>query len=181
MSTSCVSRFLAVLLLSPLSLSPLHAQTAYFSGAVSSLGGGFGLPRGVAVDGRGNVYVADEVDQAVKEIPPGCASSSCVTTLGGGFRAPYGIAVDASGNVYTADSDTDRAYEIPAGCGSSSCVITLEDTFGHPEGIAVDSQGNVYVADYEDLVVDEIPFRLQLIQLRRQAGRRIPRGSWRRG
>jgi large repetitive protein len=42
-------------------------------------------------------------NNAVKEMPAGCASSSCVTTLGGGFGNPFGVAVDGSGNVYVAD------------------------------------------------------------------------------
>ena len=47
-------------------------------------------------------------NNAVKEMPAGCASSSCVTTLGGGFAHPSGVAVDGSGNVYVADSATAR-------------------------------------------------------------------------
>ena len=61
---------------------------------MTTLGGGFNYPYGVAVDGSGNVYVADYGNSAVKEMPAGCASSSCVTTLGGGFGLPTGVAVD---------------------------------------------------------------------------------------
>jgi hypothetical protein len=55
------------------------------------------------VDLSGNVYVADKNNQAVKEMPAGCASSACVTTLGGGFFNPQGVAVDTD-YVYTATS-----------------------------------------------------------------------------
>ena len=41
----------------------------------TSLGGGFATPSSLAVDGTGNVYVADETD-AVKVIPSGCISFS---------------------------------------------------------------------------------------------------------
>jgi len=37
----------------------LAAQTAQFNGTVRTLGSGFGSPIGVAVDGSGNVFVAD--------------------------------------------------------------------------------------------------------------------------
>ena len=39
--------------------SRLQAQTASFSDAIATLGGGFSNPSGMAVDGSGNVYVAD--------------------------------------------------------------------------------------------------------------------------
>ena len=55
----------------------------------TTLGGGFLYPYGVAVDASGNVYVAEISDNAVKEMPPNCASSSCVTTLGRGFAFPW--------------------------------------------------------------------------------------------
>jgi DNA-binding beta-propeller fold protein YncE len=66
------------------------------------------LPYGVAVDASGNVYVADEQASAVKEMPPGCATSTCVTTLGAGFLFPTSVAVDSSGNVYVAETATAR-------------------------------------------------------------------------
>jgi hypothetical protein len=123
----------------------------------SVLGGGFGYPAGVAVDGAGNVYVADQSNNAVKEMPAGCTSSSCVTTLGGGFLDPYGVAVDGSGNVYVADQGNSAVKEMPAGCTSSSCVTTLGGGFSHPEGVAVDGSGNVYVGDQGNNAVKEMP------------------------
>jgi hypothetical protein len=86
----------------------------------------------VAVDGSGNVYVADSNNNAVKEMPAGCTSSSCVTTLGGGFSYPTGVAVDGSGNVYVADYGNNAVKEMPAGCTSSSCVTTLGGGFSDP-------------------------------------------------
>ena len=43
-------------------------QVAFSPGAQSTLGSGFSYPFGVAVDGSGNVYVADSTNNAVKEI-----------------------------------------------------------------------------------------------------------------
>ena len=45
-----------------------EAQTAHFSGAVATLGSGFSFPSGVAVDGNGNIFVADTGNSSVKEI-----------------------------------------------------------------------------------------------------------------
>jgi len=111
------------------------------------LGAGFGfyVPEDVAVDGSGNVYVADWGNNAVYEMPPGCASATCVTTLGGGFNGPSYVAVDGSGDVYVADAGNNLLKEIPPGCVSSSCVMTL-GSFTDPYGMAVDGSGNVYAA-----------------------------------
>ncbi|MGA3372636.1 MAG: hypothetical protein ABSC48_12850 [Terracidiphilus sp.] len=134
-----------------------RAQTASFRYAIATLGGGFGGPAAVAVDGGGNVYVTDSVYNAVYEMPPGCASSSCVTTLGGGFYFPYGVAVDGNGNVYVGDTGNNAVKEMPAGCASSSCVTTLGGGFDLPLGVAVDGSGNVYVADFGNYAVKEMP------------------------
>ncbi|MEO7064301.1 MAG: hypothetical protein ABI082_11095, partial [Dokdonella sp.] len=60
-----------------------HAQT------IVNLGSGFNQPYGVAVDSRGNVFVADTGNNAVKEILA-VGGYTTVNTLGGGFNAPGG-------------------------------------------------------------------------------------------
>jgi len=50
------------------------AQTSRFSYSQLMLAGGFSAPTGV--DGNGNVFVAGTLNNAVKEIPIGCASNS---------------------------------------------------------------------------------------------------------
>ncbi|MGA7521234.1 MAG: choice-of-anchor D domain-containing protein, partial [Acidobacteriaceae bacterium] len=124
----------------------------------TTLGGGFSGPAAVAVDGSGNVYIADGYPaNAVKEMPAGCTSSSCVTTLGGGFNSPSGVAVDGAGNIYLADTFNNAVKVMPPGCTSSSCVTTLGGGFSYPEGVAVDGSGNVYVADNGNNAVKEMP------------------------
>jgi hypothetical protein len=113
------------------------------------LGGGFEHASDLALDGSGNIYVADSVNDAVKEMPPGCVSSACVTTLGGGFFRPYIVAVDGSGNVYVADGN-DGVKKMPPGCTSSACVSLIYSPAGHYdyiEGVAVDGMGTVYLTD----------------------------------
>jgi streptogramin lyase len=145
-----------LLLLCSVAVGPLHAQTANFAGAVTTLSGSFNLPHSVAVDASGNVYVADNGNSAVKEIPAGCATSSCVTTLGGGFNGPQGVAVDATGNVYVADTSNSAVKEMTPGCASSSCVKSLGAGFLSPAGVAVGGSGNIFVADSGNNAVKEM-------------------------
>lgn len=74
----------------------------------------FSSPIGLASDGKGNVYVADQGNHAVRKISP----DGNVTTIAGNgvlgdadgkgseasFHTPSDVAVDAAGNVYVADT-----------------------------------------------------------------------------
>jgi streptogramin lyase len=132
-------------------------QLTFSPDVQSSLGGGFSQPGGVATDSSGNIYVADQANNAVKKIPAGCSTSSCVTTIGGGFSSPYGIAVDGAGNVWVADNGNNAVKKVPTGCIISSCVITVGGAIGSPAGLAVDGFGNVFLTDSSDAIVFEIP------------------------
>ncbi len=131
-----------------------QAQGVTFAGAQTTLGSGFSSPPGVAVDGSGNVFVADTLNSAVKEILAvngSIPANPTIKTLGSGFSYPVGVAVDNSGNVFVADTGDNAVKEIPASCiagaNSASCVRTLGGGFNASYGVAVDNSGNVYVVD----------------------------------
>ena len=149
---------LAVLFLSALvGFAPsAEAQTAHFSWAITTLGSGFSLPNGVAVDGSGNVFVADYGHNAVKEILA-TGGYTTVNTLGSGsgFSNPTGVAVDGSGNVFVADQGSNAVKKILA-AGGYITVNTLGSGFSFPAGVAVDGSGNVFVADTGHIAVKEI-------------------------
>jgi hypothetical protein len=126
------------------------------------LGTGYTQPSGVAVDGAGNVYVADSAANTVQELLAvgGTVPATPTTlTLGSGFAAPAGIAVDGAGNVYVADAGNNVVKELVAVGGSvpaTPTILTLGSGFAAPAGIAVDAVGNVYVTDSGNNAVKEI-------------------------
>jgi DNA-binding beta-propeller fold protein YncE len=104
---------------------------------------GLYYPQGMAVDGAGNVYIADTYNNAIKEWI--AASNTVITLVSSGLNHPYGVAVDGAGNVYIADT-WDNA--IKQWIAVSNTVITLVSSgLNSPSGVAVDSAGNVYIAD----------------------------------
>jgi DNA-binding beta-propeller fold protein YncE len=114
---------------------------------VRNLSSRFAAPFGVAVDGSGNVFVADALSNAVKELVA-ASGYTTVKTLGSGFYEPEGVALDGSGNVFVGDSGNARVKEILAEGGYTTVKTLAPDfTFGFPQGIAVDAGDNVFVAD----------------------------------
>jgi DNA-binding beta-propeller fold protein YncE len=106
---------------------------------------GLGDPSGVAVDGAGNVYIADSGNGAVEKWN---AANNSVTTLtdysSSGIWNPQGVAVDGAGNVYIADYGNLAVKKWNAASGTVSTLV--------PSGpwvtcVAVDGAGNVYFAD----------------------------------
>ncbi|MGA3162031.1 MAG: MBG domain-containing protein [Terracidiphilus sp.] len=115
---------------------------------------GFNYPTSVAMDGAGNVFVADTSNSMVKEITY-ASSYTTVNTLApsytGGtastsFHDPYGIAIDGAGNIFVADTNHAMVKEITAASGYTT-VNTLAGSYVWPSGLAVDNSGNVYVSD----------------------------------
>ncbi|HWZ50728.1 MAG TPA: MBG domain-containing protein [Granulicella sp.] len=130
---------------------------------VNTLGSGFANPYGVAVDGSGDVFVADFGSNAVKEIVAVngvVSSSSQVNIVASGFSIiPQGVAVDGSGDVFVTYFGNNVVKEIVAVHGvvsSSSQVNIVGSGFTYPVGVAVDGAGNVFVADTGNNAVKEI-------------------------
>ena len=138
----------------------------------------FLLPAGVAVDGAGNVYVADADNDTIRKV----TSAGVVTTLAGTaqmsgtndgtgsaalFNHPYGVAVDSVGNVYVADSynqtirqdHKQRRGNDDCGTGRHCRVqqwIRRDKhgaLFSYPYGMAVDGSSNIYVADTDNNMI----------------------------
>jgi uncharacterized protein (TIGR03437 family) len=129
------------------------------------------FPGGLAVDGSGNIYVADAASNVVRKV----AGSSISTVAGNhdagaGFsgdggegtsaqlNAPSGLAVDAAGNLYIADTGNNRIRKLAGGTITTVVGNAAAGYYGDggaasqaslnaPRGVFVDAAGNLYIAD----------------------------------
>jgi streptogramin lyase len=100
----------------------------------------------VAVDGSGNIYITDFVNNRVllETLSAGAFTQSIVAS---GLDSPLGVAVDGGGNVYIADTYNNRVLvESPLAGGYTQ--TTIGNGLNLPMRVAVDGSGNVYVSDY---------------------------------
>jgi sugar lactone lactonase YvrE len=127
------------------------AAVAFGPGAQTSMGSGWNYPQGLAVDGAGNVFIADTNNSRVVKVP---ADSGAETTIGSGLDHPHGVAVDGAGDVFIADAFNNRVVEVPAGGGAQT---TVTSGLSSPYGVAVDGAGDVFIADTYNSRVVEVP------------------------
>jgi sugar lactone lactonase YvrE len=139
-----------LLLLLGVARSLLAAQSGY-TGAQRVLGSGFSAPKGIALDGSGNLFVVDSGNGAVKEIlaQGGYTTVKTLNSNSGSFQA---IAVDGNGNVFVQGDG--MLAEIAAQGGSTS--LNNLTTNSNIAGVAVDGQGDVFFIDNQNYTVDEI-------------------------
>ena len=128
----------------------------------------FNYPYGIAVDGGGNLYVADTNNYTIRKID----SVGVVSTFAGlagqwgtadgvgtaaRFHYPERVAIDSGDNLYVTDSSYTIRKITPAGvvstfaglAGTSGAVdgTGSDARFVGPRGINVDGTGNLYVVD----------------------------------
>ena len=127
----------------------------------------FNTPSGLAIDGAGNLYVADTGNNRIRRI----STQGVVSTIAGDgtagyadgpvaqakFDGPIGVAVDEAGDILVADSYNDRVRLIaPNGqvttlAGSKgpgyADGVAATALFDTPCGLAVATDGSVIVAD----------------------------------
>ncbi|MFH1352591.1 MAG: LamG-like jellyroll fold domain-containing protein [bacterium] len=128
-------------------------------------------PAGVAVDGAGNIYIADYNNKCIRKINTSGIINTIAGTGTGGYSGddgtatsaqlndPRGVVTDSSGNVYIADSSNNRIRVIStsgiittiAGTGTSGYSgddgAATSAQLNWPTGIAITSSGNIYIAD----------------------------------
>jgi hypothetical protein len=157
LKTKLICFIISAILLASFIIPFVNAETYIFVTKWGTEGAGPGeflYPAGVAVDGSGNVYVADFLNDRVQKFT---STGTYLTQWGssgysdGHFDHLYGVAVDGSGNVYVTDYYNDRVQKFTS---TGTYLLQWGETgasdgqLSGPFGVAVDGSGNVYVADF---------------------------------
>jgi hypothetical protein len=161
----------------------------------AALAATFTGPGATAVDGSGNVYVADSGSNTVRKFTPGgnmtlfAGTEGMAGYTGDGSAAtsarlsnPSALALDGSGNVYIADTGNNAIRKVNAQTGlistiaggASSVCATAQNANGDacpataallsaPSGVAVSSAGTLYIADTGHNVIRYVQLRLGVI------------------
>ena len=128
-------------------------------------------PSGVALDGAGNLYIADAGSNRIRKVD---AAGVITTVAGDGTRGsgrgdggpavaahlnhPSGVALDGAGNLYIADRGNNRIRMVDAGVMTTVAGTgprgyggdggpAVEAYLNSPQGVALDAAGNLYIAD----------------------------------
>ena len=148
--------------LNPIVTVPLYAwgdaPVAVLSpntGSVISTGGvTLSGPFQVALDGAGNMYVAEDENGTVTRIPAGGGAATVValgTPGGDALDEIVGVAVDGAGNLFISDHENERILVVtPAGVVSILSITGLSPVLGEPVALALDGAGNLYISDYSN-------------------------------
>jgi len=138
----------------------------------------FNVPRGIAFDSIGNLFISDCHNFTIRKITPDGMVSTIAGSPGlrGGtdgfgmearFNENSALAVDSSGFVWVADTwgftirriSPEGQVSTIAGLSEvrgSTDGIGSEARFNHPYGIAIDSDGNAIVSDYVNSTIRKV-------------------------
>jgi sugar lactone lactonase YvrE len=149
------------------------AGSGYTGDGFSATRARLNSPQGVAVDGAGNIFIADTGNHVIRKV----TTDGLIATIAGGgspgysgdggpavqalLNGPQAVAVDSLGNLYIADTGNHAVRRITptgtmlavAGFGDAGYDANSEGAqavlarLNAPAGVAVDSGGNLYIAD----------------------------------
>jgi len=108
---------------------------------------GFSGPRGMGLDGFGNIYVADTTNVRVVVAPIGGSSTAQYVPTFSNLKAPYDVAVDWQGNIAVADSTLAQVAYLPA---NGSAATTVGPPLCGAYAIAMDGGGGIYATEISE-------------------------------
>ena len=114
---------------------------------VETLGSGFYVPFGVAIQPDGKIVVVDYGNDSIKRMD---ADGTNIETLGSGFSNPRGVAIQADGKIVVADTDTSSIKRMDS-VGTN--MVTLGSGFYFPFGVAIQADDKIVVADTYNNVI----------------------------
>jgi len=158
----------------------------YFGDAGPATNAQLDYPLRLAVDSKGNFFIADYLTYVVREVSAGVINTIVGNATFGfsgdsstGTQAEisdvHGLAVDSNGNVYIADTNNARIRIFNIAKAVINTFAGTSDVnnnplhgytgdggpatsaeLSQPAGVAVDSSGNVYIADYGNYTVRQV-------------------------
>lgn len=176
---------------------------------LAGYGGDYGLaidaylkyPFGVAVDKKGNIFIADRGNNRIRKINP----EGIITTIAGdGYHAfggsygpaahaslafPTGVEVDDRGNIYIADRNNNRIRKIDplgiilpfAGTGKTDYngdnEVASETNLHLPLALALDGKGNMIIVDRSHFRVRKIDIKKHTVETIAGTGKSLFKGD----
>ena len=143
---------------SPPFQTDLSAAPGDWTIAITFTGGGLSVPYQVAIDGSGNVWIADSPGYGeISEFSPvGAPISGSNGYTGGGLNEPWGILIDTSGNVWASNYNGSSLSEFNPSSGEfvNSTGFTGAG-LNYPDAIVVDPSGHIWVSNDQGYSVSE--------------------------
>ncbi len=158
---------------------------AYTADGALAAGSALNGPQAIAVDGAGNLYIAEVYAAVIRKVD---ARTGLLSTVAGNHQAghgysgdngpatsaqlaeTYGLAFDSFGNLFIADDGNNAIRKVSpsgvittiAGRGNAHCGYSGDGGQGtsaelcDPESVAVDAAGNVYIADASNNLIRKV-------------------------
>lgn len=154
-------------------VTTIAGGTSFFGDGGSSFNASLSSPNKLALDAKGNLYIADILAQRVRRID---AETGVITTVVGGGSSlaenvlavltqinPSGLALDSAGNIFVGDNLTASVRRVDALTGLITTVAggfngptspakgdgglaINADLGGTPEDLLIDAAGNLFIA-----------------------------------
>lgn len=136
-------------------------------------------PESIAFDASSNLYIADSLNNRIREVSATTGKLSTIAGTGGTgdtgdggsaiaaeLDAPSGVAVDPAGNMYIADTQNNAIRKVSSSSGNISAIVSgavkyydsgfSSVTLDGPVGLSLDGSANLYIADSLNMVVREL-------------------------